>query len=849
MLNRNIDSIIYQSYKRLGEIGLQLSEHAERGLDGTRENNELWNKGIIILNLLNTVDNHIEVKNNNTVYRIVNITVQEVNELLAQLIIYSDITNFPIAPFIPTKNVSEIILGNVIQGPAGTNGVSAYFSIAFAEDNTGANFSATPSPARPFIAFKSANVPIPFEVSSFTGLWVRFFGNDGNDGNDGDDGNNLYPYIRYAQDSTGGGISSTPDITRPFIAIAVSLVDYGVNPPSALFNGLWQRYLGINGTNGTNGTNGNTILYGSGVPSNLVGVNNDWYINTDNYTLYGPKTGGVWTTSISLVGPIGPQGDVGDAGNDGIDGTDGISSFVYIAYATNSTGDNYELVSSNDVTATLGTFDAEKEFIAILLTNTAIGATITDADFAGKWVRYQGAGDRWTTTSTSVIGVTTGNKTFQVETDLAYSTGQLVIVALPSDPTTYLSGPVVAYNRATGQLTINATTIGGTGTYSTWNISLQVGGGGGGGTWGSITGTLSDQADLQSALNGRVPLARTITINGVSQDLSANRTYSVGDVLTSGSYSNPTWITALDAAKITTGTLPLSVIPAAALERIYTYVGVQTLPQNMGLTISNVQNGDTVQIDNVSNPNHLRMWKVIDDTQLNVAAGFREYTAGTAANAAQLNGQLPSYYLNRANHTGTQDWNTTISGKPTTLSGYGITNQIYERGGNAFGVNSILGLTDNFRLTLQTGNNDIDFTTNGIVRATLSNIGIWSFVNSPTSVTPSNEDNTSKLASTEFVMKEGGFLTTSFTSTIQFNINRVITHTITGAINFTLNNTGARNNKKCKLYLRANGVNKPTFSSDFVIQRDNWLNTLNTWNIVNMEYTPSGKVSVWITYQ
>src|ERR671923_222920 len=30
-------------------------------------------------------------------------------------------------------------------------------------------------------------------------------------------------------------------------------------------------------------------------------------------------------------------------------------------------------------------------------------------------------------------------------------------------------------------------------------------GGGGGGTWGSITGTLSDQTDLQNALNARSP--------------------------------------------------------------------------------------------------------------------------------------------------------------------------------------------------------------------------------------------------------------------------------------------------------------------------------------------------------
>ena len=88
-----------------------------------------------------------------------------------------------------------------------------------------------------------------------------------------------------------------------------------------------------------------------------------------------------------------------------------------------------------------------------------------------------------------------------------------------------------------------------------------IGGGGGGGTWGSITGTLSNQTDLQSALDAKenvanktttitgnessntkyptvkamydwstglfAPQTRTLTINGVSQDLSTNRSWTV----------------------------------------------------------------------------------------------------------------------------------------------------------------------------------------------------------------------------------------------------------------------------------------------------------------------------------
>src|SRR5690606_32205253 len=43
-----------------------------------------------------------------------------------------------------------------------------------------------------------------------------------------------------------------------------------------------------------------------------------------------------------------------------------------------------------------------------------------------------------------------------------------------------------------------------------WIDDPSIGGGGGGGTWGSITGTLSDQTDLQTALDAKAANAYTI---------------------------------------------------------------------------------------------------------------------------------------------------------------------------------------------------------------------------------------------------------------------------------------------------------------------------------------------------
>ena len=98
------------------------------------------------------------------------------------------------------------------------------------------------------------------------------------------------------------------------------------------------------------------------------------------------------------------------------------------------------------------------------------------------------------------------------------------------------------YNNLHTKAVSDGITITGDGTAGNPFVAV---GGGGGGTWGSITGTLSNQTDLQNALNlkydasnpagyitssalsGYTPTSRTITINGATQDLSSNRTWTI----------------------------------------------------------------------------------------------------------------------------------------------------------------------------------------------------------------------------------------------------------------------------------------------------------------------------------
>ena len=87
----------------------------------------------------------------------------------------------------------------------------------------------------------------------------------------------------------------------------------------------------------------NTILSGAGVPSKTRGINGDFYIDTKNLNLYGPKIKGIWKITTSLratevpvisniigesgatgqTGATGEKGDKGDKGATGDKGANG----------------------------------------------------------------------------------------------------------------------------------------------------------------------------------------------------------------------------------------------------------------------------------------------------------------------------------------------------------------------------------------------------------------------------------------------------------------------------------------------------------------------------------------------
>jgi hypothetical protein len=85
-----------------------------------------------------------------------------------------------------------------------------------------------------------------------------------------------------------------------------------------------QGPKGDKGDTGITGANGKTILNGTLNPSNSsTGTNGDFYLNTNTYQLFGPKTDGVWGLGTSIIGLTGEQGETGPQGDNGPTGESG----------------------------------------------------------------------------------------------------------------------------------------------------------------------------------------------------------------------------------------------------------------------------------------------------------------------------------------------------------------------------------------------------------------------------------------------------------------------------------------------------------------------------------------------
>ena len=151
-------------------------------------------------------------------------------------------------------------------------------------------------------------------------------------------------------------------------------------------------------------------------------------------------------------------------------------------------------------------------------------------------------------------------------------------------------------------------------------------------TYNTGTSTYSGTTKLYSGTGSATDGAMTqaATTSALSGKANSSHTHQSGDIVS------------LDAGKLT-GTISIDRLPAGALERC---IVVADDTARKALTTAKAQTGDTVKVTATG-----LMYLIVDDTKLNQDAGYVEYTAGSAS-------RVP--------------WSG-VSGKPTTLGGYGIT--------------------------------------------------------------------------------------------------------------------------------------------------------------------------------
>lgn len=130
----------------------------------------------------------------------------------------------------------------------------------------------------------------------------------------------------------GTGLGSTSDnytvtiYASPMGAASVSVADAG-----GYYNGTNVEAVLAELAAGGDGA---TWLSGSGAPSNAIGSNRDFYLDTTNHAYYGPKAYGAWGTARPLVGPQGATGPQGAQGIQGIQGVTGTAATLSVGTVT-----------------------------------------------------------------------------------------------------------------------------------------------------------------------------------------------------------------------------------------------------------------------------------------------------------------------------------------------------------------------------------------------------------------------------------------------------------------------------------------------------------------------------------
>ena len=132
------------------------------------------------------------------------------------------------------------------------------------------------------------------------------------------------------------------------------------------------------------------------------------------------------------------------------------------------------------------------------------------------------------TSATSITSdtIALGSTTITIQTGKSLVVGMSVKIASTASPTNWMAGDITAYNSGTGDLTVNVTSILGSGTVSAWTVSLSGPAGSSGG------GTLVRSPRTSNTILGASDAGKLIDITSGT----FTQTFTAAATLTSGWY-------------------------------------------------------------------------------------------------------------------------------------------------------------------------------------------------------------------------------------------------------------------------------------------------------------------------
>lgn len=111
-------------------------------------------------------------------------------------------------------------------------------------------------------------------------------------------------------------------------------------------------------------------------------------------------------------------------------------------------------------------------------------------------------------TSTNTLSVSLGSKTFTTQANLQFAVGSQITITATADLTKYMSGQVTAYNSTSGSITVNVTNVSGSGSFSSWSLTLSgaAGAAGAPGTSDNISiGSVTSGVTASASITGTSP--------------------------------------------------------------------------------------------------------------------------------------------------------------------------------------------------------------------------------------------------------------------------------------------------------------------------------------------------------